>query len=31
VLDAVKAGASVGEICTTLAATFGRYRQHRTV
>ena len=31
VLDAVKAGASVGEICMTLAATFGRYRQNRVI
>jgi methylmalonyl-CoA mutase N-terminal domain/subunit len=29
VLEAVKADASVGEICTALATTFGRYREQR--
>ncbi len=31
VLDAVKARASVGEICTALAKTFGRYREQRSL
>jgi methylmalonyl-CoA mutase N-terminal domain/subunit len=29
VLDAVKADASIGEICSALAKTFGRYREQR--
>ena len=29
ILDAVKANATIGEICTTLANTFGRYRERR--
>lgn len=28
ILEAVKARATIGEICSTLAATFGRYRDH---
>lgn len=30
ILEAVKAGMSVGEICGALAKTFGRYREQRT-
>jgi methylmalonyl-CoA mutase N-terminal domain/subunit len=30
ILDAVKCRASVGEICSTLAIAFGRYREQRT-
>jgi len=30
ILDAVKRSATIGEICNTLAGTFGRYRQQRT-